>query len=344
MIPAENCLSCLGLIRVCVCRFRAGATRLACVVVLGLLSVEAGFAIDYPTRTITIVVPFVAGGSLDTQARLIAAGLGERLGKPVIVENRPGAGGSIGTGLVAHAPPDGYTLLMGVLYLALEPALRSNLGYDPLRDFAPVAPVAESPLILVVPGSSPAKTIGEFLAHSRSSSESLSFGSPGLGTAGHVLGELFKARTRLDMVHVPYKGEIQAVTDSIGGRLSMMFVNTVAAMPQIRSGRLRALGVTGAKRLDVLADVPTLAEAGVPGLDLLFWSGVPAPAGTPVDVVHRLHEEIAAVTRSAIFTAAMENLGATVIFSTPRDFGQRIRTDSDSMVRLAKETGLQLKQ
>ena len=311
---------------------------------LGLSCVEAGFAIDYPARTITLVVPFAAGGSLDTQARLIATGLGERLGKPVIVENRPGAGGSIGTGLVAHAPPDGYTLLMGALYLALEPALRSDLGYDPLRDFAPITLVAQSPLILVVPGSSPARTVGEFLARSRRDSESLSYGSPGPGTAGHVLGELFKARTRLDMVHVPYKGEIQAVTDTVGGRLSMMFVNTMAAMPQIRGGRLRALGVTGAKRLDVLADVPTLAEAGVPGLDLLFWSGVLAPAGTPVEVIRRLHDEIAAAIKSAVFAGAMENLGATVILSTPGEFGRRIRADSDSMIRLVKETGLELKQ
>jgi tripartite-type tricarboxylate transporter receptor subunit TctC len=311
---------------------------------LGFSFAGAGFAIDYPTRAITLIVPFVAGGTLDTQARLVAAGLGERLGKPVIVENRPGAGGSIGTGLVAHAPPDGYTLLMGALYLALEPALRSDLGYDPLRDFAPVALVAQSPLILVVPGSSPARTVGEFLAQSRTHPESLSYGSPGPGTAGHVLGELFKARTRLDMVHVPYKGEIQAVTDTVGGRLSMMFVNTMAAMPQIRGGRLRALGVTGAKRLDVLADVPTLAETGVPGLDLLFWSGVLAPVGTPAEVIRRLHEEIVAVIKSATFAGAMENLGASVILSTPAEFGQRIRADSDSMIRLVKETGLELKQ
>ena len=344
MIPVADSLSSPALIRARTCRLGACVARLACVVMLGLSCVESGFAIDYPARTITLVVPFAAGGSLDTQARLIATGLGERLGKPVIVENRPGAGGSIGTGLVAHAPPDGYALLMGALYLALEPALRSDLGYDPLRDFAPITLVAQSPLILVVPGSSPARTLGEFLARSRPDSESLSFGSPGPGTAGHVLGELFKARTRLDMVHVPYKGEIQAITDTIGGRLSIMFVNTVAAIPQIRSGRLRALGVTGARRLDVLADVPTLEEGGVPGLDLLFWSGVLAPIGTPADVIFRLHEEIVAVTRSAMFTGAMENLGATVIVSTPREFGQRIRTDSDSMIRLAKETGLELKQ
>lgn len=270
---------------------RAGATRLACALVLGLLSVEAGFAIDYPTRTITLVVPFVAGGSLDTQARLIAAGLGERLGKPVIVENRTGAGGSIGTEFVAHSKPDGHTLLMGALYLALEPALRPNLGFDPMRDFAPIALVAQSPLILVVPASSPVRTLGEFLSHSRKNPASLSFGSPGPGTAGHVLGELFKAHTHLDMVHVPYKGEIQALTDVISGRVSMMFVNTVAGIPQIRSGRLRALGVTGTKRLGVLADVPTLAQAGVSGMDLLFWSGVLAPRDTNPDVIRRLNVE-----------------------------------------------------
>jgi len=343
MTPVARCISSASPIRGAR-GLIARVQRLACAVMLGLFFAQAGFAIDYPTRNITLIVPFVAGGTLDTQARLVAAGLGERLGKPVIVENRPGAGGSIGTGLVAHAPPDGYTLLMGALYLALEPALRFDLGYDPLRDLAPVALVAQSPFILVVPGSSPARTVGEFLAQSRAHSESLSYGSPGASTAGHVLGEIFKARTRLDLVHVPYKGEIQAVTDTVGGRLSMMFVNTMAGMPQIRSGRLRALGVTGAKRLAVLADVPTLAEAGVPGLDLLFWSGVLAPAGTPADVIHRLHDEIAVVIKSATFIAAVENLGATVILSTPADFGQRLRADSDSMMRLVKETGLELKE
>ena len=344
MIPVAPRLSIPSLIRASARDLGSHAARLACVVMLVLSFVETGFAIDYPVRTITLVVPFVAGGTLDTQARLVAAGLSERLGKQVIVENRPGAGGSIGTGLVARAPPDGYMLLMGALYLALEPALRSDLGYDPLRDFAPVALVAQSPFILVVPGSSPAKTVGEFLAYSRAHSEALSYGSPGASTAGHVLGELFKARTRLDLVHVPYKGEIQAVTDTIGGRLSMMFVNTMAGMPQIRSGRLRALGVTGARRLTVLADVPTLAESGVPGLDLLFWSGVLAPAGTPADVIHRLHDEITVVIKSAALIGAMENLGATVTLGTPAEFGQRIRADSDAMIKLVKETGLEMKE
>lgn len=326
--------------RVCARRFRAGAARFACVVMLGLLSVEAGFAGEYPTRTITIVVPFVAGGSLDTQARLIAAGLGERIGKPVIVENRPGAGGSIGTEFVAHSTPDGHTLLMGALYLALEPALRPDLGFDPVRDFSPIALVVQSPLILVVPGSSPVRTLGEFLSQARGNSASLSFGSPGLGTAGHVLGELFKARTHLDFVHVPYKGEIQALSDVVGGRLSMMFVNTVAGIPQIRSGRLRALGVTGAARLDVLANVPTLAQAGVPGPDLLFWSGVLAPRDTRPDVIQRLNEELVAVIRSTAFVSAMKDLGVTPLPGPSRDLAGRLRADSDFILKLAKDFGL----
>src|SRR4051812_11640409 len=215
------------------------------IAVLGFLA--SSFALDYPTKPITIIVPFPPGGSNDLQARLIAKGLSERLGKPVVVESRPGAGGSIGAGFAARAAPDGYTLFFAsTATLAIEPAIHANAGFDPLRDFAPITVITEMPLILVLSPSVPAKSVAELIALARRNPGELTYASAGPGTTLHLVGEMFKAANRLDIVHVPYKGEAVASMGLVGGHVSMMFISPLAALPNIRAGKLQALAITGA--------------------------------------------------------------------------------------------------
>jgi tripartite-type tricarboxylate transporter receptor subunit TctC len=306
--------------------------------------IHAAIALDYPTRPVTIIVPFSAGGPLDAQARLVAKGLSQRLGKPVVVDNRPGAAGAIGTRLAARAAPDGHTVLFGALYLALEPVLRGSVGYDPQRDFAPVSLVSQSPFLLVVPAHSPVKSVGELLAYARQHGSKLTFSSPGLGTAPHLLGEMLKVSTDLDIVHVPYKGEAPAIIDMLGGQISMAFLTGFSGVPQVRSGKLRALGVTAAKRLEALVEVPTLAEAGVPGFELQVWFGALVPARTPQEIITRLHTAIAAVVKSAEFTRAVESIGGVVVAGSPQEFAQRIRADAASVAEFVEANDLEIEE
>jgi tripartite-type tricarboxylate transporter receptor subunit TctC len=246
---------------------------------------QSAFALDYPTRPVTIIVPFPAGGPLDIEARLVAKSLAERLGKPVVVDNRPGAAAAIGTRLAARAAPDGHTLLFGAKYLVLEPALRRNVGFDPERDFAPVTLVSQTPFLLMVPASMPVKNVSELLAYARQHAGTLTYGSPGLGTGPHLLGEMLKAATQVDIVHVPYKGGAPTIVDLVGGQISMALIAPSSGVPLIRNGKLRALAVTASRRLDALPDVPTVAEAGLPGLEFQAWFGVLVPARTPEEIV-----------------------------------------------------------
>lgn len=303
----------------------------------------AALAADYPAKTITIVVPYPPGGSSDIQARLVAKGLSERLQQSVLIDNRPGAGGRIGVSLAARAAPDGYTLVFASLSpFAIEPVVRSNVGYDPLRDFVPISMLIEMPFLLVVSADSPARTLPELIALGRKQPESLSYASWGAGSAGHLLVEMLKRTAQIDAVHVPYKGEAPALLDILGGRVTMMFVTTVAAMPHIQSGKLRALATTGTQRLSLLPAVPTLAQAGFSGIDLQLWSSLAAPARTPPAIVALLERETAAVLRSPEIARFAQSQGATVHPAAGKEVTQRIRTDSNAVRQLINAVKLSL--
>ena len=326
-------------------RSRRHLVKLITVLMLSCLAPQVGSAGDYPTKAVTIILPFPPGSGGDVQARLIAKGLAERLKKPVVVDNRPGAGGLIGTSLAARAAPDGHTLLYGVLAtMVIEPMLRSDSGYDPQRDFAPITLIGEGPFVLVVPPSSPAKSVAELLSYARSQAGSLTYASPGPGTAPNLLGEKLKSVAQAEIIHVPYKGEAPAITDMLGGQLSLMFVSTVSGMPHIRAGKLRPLAVTATRRLAVLPDVPTFAEAGFSGFELQFWAGLLVPVKTSPEIVTRLHAELVAVLRSAEFIRTSESLGGVVIAGSPQELAQRIRSDSASIAKLVKAINFKLEE
>ena len=296
----------------------------------GIIAVEPVIAGDFPSKVLTIIVPFPPGGGADVQARLIAKGLAERLEQPVIIDNRPGAGGRIGANLAARAAPDGHTLFVGSLTtLVIEQVLRTNVDYDPQRDFAPISLISEEPFLLVVSSSLPVKNVAELLAYAQS--HQLTYGSFGPGSSAHLVAEMFKAAARVDILHIPFKGAVPAITDVIGGHVSMMFANALTATPYIRSGQLRALAVTGPTRLGILPTVPTLAESAVSGIDLKLWYGLVVPAKTPPDIVAKLHKAITELLKGAEFKAFVQNLGADAIPSSPKEMKQRILSDSETI-------------
>jgi tripartite-type tricarboxylate transporter receptor subunit TctC len=302
-------------------------------------------AADYPTRPITLVVAFPPGGGADTQARLIAKGLTERLGRPVVVENRPGAGGAIATSAVARAAPDGYTLLIGSSStLVLEPMLRPDSGFDAQRDFAAITVTAEMPLVLTVSPRLGVRTLSEFLALARQKPGQLTFASFGVGTTAHLVGEMLKASARVDLVHVPYKGSPEALIDLIGGQVSAAFTTTISAMGNIRAGKIVPLAVTGSKRLPTLPNVPTLAESGVSGISLEIWFAVLAPSKVPHEVLARLSKEIVSILKSPEVTRSIEEQGGIVIASDPGEVTQRLRSDVASISQLIKAANLRIDQ
>jgi len=314
---------------------------IGCVVIF--TSAENAFAIEYPTKPITIIVPFPPGGSNDVQARLIAKGLSERLGKPVVVDNRPGAGGRIGAGIAARAAPDGHTLFFAsTATLVIEPALHANIDFDPQRDFAPITIVTDMPLILVVSPSMGVRSAADLIALARRKPGELAYASAGPGTTLHLVGEMFKASNKLDIVHVPYKGEALASMDLIGGQVSMMFISPLAALPNIRAGRLHAMAVTGSKRIPALPNVPTLSELGITGVEQQLWFALLVPAKTSPDLIARLHKEIVAVLKSPEFSKAMEDQGAFVVASSPKALTERIQSDSVSIARTVKSVQLKV--
>jgi tripartite-type tricarboxylate transporter receptor subunit TctC len=309
------------------------------------LLATSALAADYPVKPITIIVPYPPGGSSDIQARLVAKGLAERLGQPVLVDNRPGAGGRIGVSLAARAAPDGYTLLFASLSpFAIEPVVRSNVGYDPQRDFVLISMLVEMPFLLVVSSDSPARSLPELIALGRKQPGGLTYASWGAGSAGHLLTEMLKRAAQIDAVHVPYKGEAPALLDILGGRVSMMFVTTVAAMPHIQSGKLRALAATSTRRLPMLPAVPTMAQSGFDGIDLQLWSSLAAPAKTPPEIVARLERETAAVLRSAEVARFAQSQAASPIPAPGREVTQRIRTDSEAVRQLMSAVKLNLEE
>lgn len=286
------------------------------------------WAQTYPSKPIRLVVPFTPGGTTDILGRAIGQELSRAWGQQVIVENVPGAGGSIGAERVAKSPPDGYTLLMGHIgTLAVNPSLYPKLGYDPLKDFMPVAWVARVPNVMVVHPSVPAKSVKELVALARSKPGQLNYGSGGNGSAAHLATEYYKMQTNTSMLHIPYRGTAPAVTDLVGGTLQVMFTGAPALMTQLKAGQLRALAVSSPKRMASLPDVPTVAEQGYPGFEADQWYGVVAPAGTPPAIVARLNAQINQSLQSAEMVRRLDQEGAEATPDTPEAFGRLIASE-----------------
>ena len=297
----------------------------------------------YPSRSVRLVVPFPPGGTTDILARAAAQKLTEVLGQQVIVDNRPGAGGNIGAELVAHAPPDGYTLLMGTVGThAINASLYSKMPYDHIKDFAPVILVAGVPNVLVVTPSLPVNSVQELIAYAKANPGKLNFASSGNGTSIHLSGELFKSLTGVTMTHVPYKGSALALTDLVGGQVQLMFDNLPSSLAFIKAGKLRALAVTSATRAAALPDVPTMVEAGVPGFEATAWFGILAPAGTPRDVVTRLNGEVAKWLASPEAREKLMAQGAIAAGGSPEDFAHHIAAETTKWAKVVKESGAKI--
>jgi tripartite-type tricarboxylate transporter receptor subunit TctC len=294
----------------------------------------------YPAKTVRLVVPFTPGGSTDILGRVVAQKLTEAWGQQVVVDNRPGAGGTIGVELVAKAPPDGYTLVMGHIgTFGVNPSLYPKLAYDAVKDFAPVSLVALVPNMLAVHPSMPVKSVKEFLAFSRARPGQLNYGSGGNGSAAHLAVEYLKLAAKLDIVHIPYKGTAPMITDLIGGQLSLTITGVPPLLQHVRGGRLRALGVATTKRIALLPDLPTIAEAGVPGFEATQWYGVLAPAATPKDIVAKIHGEIVKFLKRPDTAEKMSGEGAEPVGSSPAEFGEHIRAEIQRWAKVIKASG-----
>jgi len=304
-----------------------------------MVPLAAGAQASFPDKPIKFVVPVPAGGVTDLVARVLAAGLTTRLGQPVIVENRAGASGIPAAEYVAHAKPDGYTLFVGTIgTLSVNQAIFRNLPYDVDRDFTPVSLVAAAPTILVVNPALPVHSVQELIAYGKAHPGKLNYASFGNGTSSHLAGELFKSLAGVDAVHVPYKGNAPAMTDLLGGRVDMLFDNIITSLPFIKDHRLRALAVTAPSRSNLVPDVPTMAEAGLPGQEISGWLGIVAPAGTPPDIVEMLSKAMA--TELHLPEVQKKIVGTETVGSTPEQFGAFLRLERSKWNKLVKEAGI----
>jgi tripartite-type tricarboxylate transporter receptor subunit TctC len=312
---------------------------LSCIITLSLLALPVA-AQSYPTRAVRLVVPSSPGGGTDISARILAPQLTRFLGQQVVVENRPGAGTMIGGEAVARAAPDGYTLLMGISTLAINPAMYRKVPYDALKDLAPISQAVSLSNVLVVHPSLPAKSVKEFVALVKPRPGQINFASAGVGTSPHLSMELFLVMTGLKMLHVPYKGSGPGVTDLIAGHVPAMMPNMLSAQPHIKSGRLRALGVTGSKRAPGADDIPTIAEAGVPGYEAVQWYGVLAPAGTPRDIISKLHTGVVRALQNPEVRQRLLNDGAEPIGSSPDEFAAYLRSETAKWAKVTQAAGI----
>lgn len=307
-----------------------------------LIMPASALAQSYPSKPIRMVVPYSAGGSSDFIGRLMAQKLGEGLGQQVIVDNKPGAGAVIGTDFVAKSPPDGYTIGQIGLTTVINPSLYKKLPYDTFKDLAPITTAIVSPLVLVVHPDVPAKNVQELIVYAKANPGKLNFGSAGNGNVLHLAGELFKTHAGIDITHIPYKGASAALTDLLGGRLSMMFDVVQTPLAYIQTGKLRALGTTGTQRLAMLPEVPTIAEQGLPGFEFGVWGGFAAPAGTPKSVIARLHAEFAKVLAMPDVQASLAKQGMQATSSaSPEAFAQLMASEQKKFADLIKRMGIQ---
>lgn len=311
----------------------------ACLV---LAAVSSGASAEtWPTRPIRLVVPFTSGGIADIMSRVLAEKLKDDLGQPVIVDNRPGAGTLLASDFVQRADPDGYTLLMAASALTIAPSVypKGRVRYDPTRDFAPVSLVAEVPQVLVVSPSLPVHTVGELLQYAKAHAGQVNYASAGTGTSNHLGAEHFKQMAHIGMTHVAYKGTLPGLNDVMAGNVQVMFADLAAADPFIKSGRLRALGLTNAKASVNRPEIPAISQSGVPGYDSKSWLGIVAPAGTPPAVLMRLNESIVKALRMPEVKQRFDAINVDVAPSTPAEFGRYIATDTAKWAKIARDTG-----
>ncbi len=324
-------------------RWRAlciGAAAVASLSAVATFSTPAFAADHYPSRVIKLVVPFPPGGGNDTLGRLVAQRLSTGLGQPVIVENRAGAGGNMGTEQVANSKPDGYTLTLGfVANMAMTPSL-GKVNYDPIKDFAPISMVAQGYQILVVNPQVPANNVAELIALAKSKPGKLNYASGGSGSPLHLVGELFKYKTGTDIQHIPYKGSAPAATAVIAGDTEMVFGAVVSILPFIQSNRVRALAVTSPNRIAAAPDIPTLNELGYPGIEASSWYGLYAPAGTPAAIVKRLNEEMVKIAKNPDFKEQLNKQGQEAISSTPKELAAFTKSEFDKWERVIKTANI----
>ena len=306
------------------------------VAVAAAVLVQPVFAQTYPNRPVRLVVPFSPGGAADVPGRILTQKMSEALGHQVVVDNRPGAGSTIGADLVAKAPPDGYTLLTISNTHFVSAALYRKLNYDPLNDYTPITQVTSAPNVLIVHPSLPAQSLAEFIALAKRKPGALSYGTPGIGTSPHLSMELLKSMAGIDLQHVPYRGTAAAVTDLIGGQIAATFANALTAKPQVDAGRVRALAITGPKRIEALPNVPPVAEAGVPGYEAMQWYGLLAPAGTPPPIVARLNAEALKALQSDEMKEKLAADGAQPVGTSAEEFAALIRSELDKWTRVAR--------
>ena len=294
----------------------------------------------YPSRAIRLVVPFAPGGGSDIVARLLSAKMTEALGQTVVVDNRAGASANLGAAIVAKAAPDGYTLLLGNANYTINPSLFKTLPFDPVKEFAPVALIANVTNVLAIHPSIPAKSVKELIAFAKAHPGQLNFASPGNGTSSHLAGELFRQVAKIDVVHIPYKGATPAITDLIAGQVSFTMASVLSVLPYAKQGRLRMLAVTTAKRSGALPDIPTIAEAGLPGFEVSNWYGVLATGGTPRPIVDRLNAELNRIARVPDLAEKLAAQGADPATGTPDDFERFIQTELKKWAVVVRGAGI----
>ena len=295
----------------------------------------------YPVKPIRLVIPYAPGGAAGTVGRILADKMGASVGQPVLVDHRPGGGTLIGNDYVAKSAPDGYTLVMGTITShAMASALNIRMPYDPEKDFAPISLIASLPFVLLAHPSVPVKSVRELVTMAKVRPGHLTFGSAGNATSNHLAGELFKAKAGISMLHIPYRGSAPALADLLGGQISLMFDLTPTALPQIAAGRVRALAVTSPRRSPVAPDLPTMAEAGVPGVEVVSWFGILAPAGTPLAIVNFLNAEIVKAMQSPEVRTVMAGLGAEAITNTPQEFAAYISAERAKWAEVVQKAGI----
>lgn len=295
---------------------------------------------DYPTKSIRLVVPSAPGGSTDQLARLIGEKLTSAWGQTVVIENKPGAGLTLGADFVAKAPPDGYTILMGAVHHSIAPAFYKDLSYDVERDLAPITVVAVVPNVMIARTDFPAKTTAEVIAYAKSKPGELTYGSTGAGTAHHLIGEQFNDMAGTNLLHVPYKGSSPALIDLMGGRIDFMFDTIASCLPHIKAGKLRPIAVATASRSSALPDVPTLAESGLPEFNIETWFGLMAPAGTPQAIIDKIHAETAKILHDPATKARLLAMGAEPVGNTPAEMAAQIKSEVAKFAELAKKAQL----